>query len=64
MVTYQTMIRLAFEVADSKGASFDGIDDSGRFISELAEYWQSNKSQLKQLTEQQTKRQLDRVVEP
>lgn len=58
------MITLAFDVAKEKGASFDGINDGGRFISELADYWQNNKQQLKQMTESQTRNQLEKVVEP
>lgn len=62
MVTYQTYIRIGFNVAESKGASFEGIDDGGDFISQLAELWNSETGELEQMTETQVRRYLqDRV---
>jgi len=62
MVSYQTMVAIAFDVAKDKGATFDGINQGGQFIADLAEVWQANKQQLKQATEQQTYRILEQVV--
>lgn len=62
MVSYQTFTALAFEVASEKGASYDGITDGGEFIQDIATAWQSNKGQLKQMTEAQARNWLeDRV---
>lgn len=57
------MVKLAFEVAESKGVNFDGIESGGDFISQLGAYWQENKGRLKQMTESQTKSELRKVVE-
>lgn len=62
MVSYQTYTAIAFEIANEKGAQFDGIQDGGQFISQLAQYWRQNKENLKQMTEQQARRQLQSVV--
>jgi len=62
MVSYTTYTRIGFRVAEEKGAQFDGIDDGGRFISELAALWQDEKSELKQMTEEQAERRLNEVV--
>jgi len=64
MVSYQTMIAIAFDVAKQQGATFDGIDDGAEFISALSPVWQQNKQQLKQATEQQTRNILKRIVGP
>lgn len=47
------MVRIAFRIAEQKGASFDGIQDGGRFMSELSDLWQQDKAQIKQMTEDQ-----------
>lgn len=62
MVSYQTYTAIAFEVAERKGAQFDGIQDGGQFISELSDYWQANKAELKQMTERQARQRLNSVV--
>lgn len=62
MVSYQTYTAIAFDIAEGKGAQFDGIQDGGEFISELAAYWNANQ-QLKQMTEKQTRNELQEVVE-
>lgn len=61
MVSYQTYTSIAFDVAEKKGAEFDGIQDGGEFISELAEYWSENE-RLKQMTVQQVRNDLEGVV--
>ena len=62
MVTYQTFTSIAFDVADSKGASFKGIDDGGQFISQVAALWNSNKSEFRQMTEEQARAALNKRV--
>ena len=64
MVSYQRMIAIAFDVAKDAGATFDGIDDGGQFIADLAPVWQQNKQQLKQATEQQTYAILEGIIGP
>jgi len=54
MVSYQEYIAIAFSVAKEKGATFDGIDEGGDFISQAAVVWQQDKERIKQLTEKQT----------
>lgn len=63
MVSWQTLVRLAFEEANRKGATFEGIDKGGQFLGELADYWNNNKDRLKQLTEEQARRELRQVVD-
>jgi len=62
MVSWQTMVSIAFDIADGKGATFDGISDGGQFMSELAELWSQNKQEVKQMTESQARSYLrDRI---
>lgn len=62
MVSYQTLVRLAFDVAKRKGATFDGIDQGGDFIEDIAKVWEQDKERLKQMTEKQARNYLqDRV---
>jgi len=63
MVTWQTLVEIAFDVADGKGATFDGIDEGSDFLTDLSVYWQQNKDRLKQMTRQQARNHLDDVVE-
>jgi len=62
MVTWQTLVEIAFDVADDKGAQFQGISDGGQFMSQLAELWSQNKETWKQYTEQQARQELEEVV--
>lgn len=62
MVSWQTLVRLAFDVAADKGATFDGIDSGGDFLTDLSKVWQADKDRLKQMTEKQVRNYLqDRV---
>jgi hypothetical protein len=63
MVSYQTFTKLAFDVARRKGAQFEGIDEGGDFIEDVAAVWQSNKESLLQMTEQQARNYLQERVE-
>lgn len=63
MVSWQTFVRLGFEVAKGKGAEFDGIEQGGDFIEGLSTLWNSEKDRLKQMTEKQTKNYLQSKVE-
>jgi len=64
MPSWQTFVRLAYEVADEKGAQFEGIEEGGAFISDLSRVWSENKQQIKQMTERQAKDLLYELVEP
>jgi len=63
MVSYQTFVKLAFDEAKAKGASFQGIDEGGDFMTDVAAVWSQNKETYKQLTEQQTRSRLRDMVE-
>lgn len=62
MVSWQTVVRIAFDLADEDGAEFEGIEDGGEFLSQLSTYWQRNKTDLKRMTEQQARRDLSGVI--
>lgn len=62
MVSYQKFVELAFDEAKAKGASFDGIDEGGDFMTDVAAVWSRNKSELKQLTQQQARKRLQEMV--
>jgi len=63
MVSYQAYIAIAFEIAESKGASFNGIEDGGEFMEQLGAYWQENGDEIRQLTHRQTTAKLSEVIE-
>lgn len=63
MVSWQTVVSISFEIAEQKGAQFDGIEDGGEFMSQLSEYWSMNKDDLKQMTEQQAENDLRTVID-
>lgn len=63
MVSWQTFVKIAHDVADEKGAQFAGITEGGAFISDLGDVWSQNKQQYKQMTEAQARKQLERLVE-
>jgi len=59
MVSYQRFVALAFDVARTKGAEFEGIDSGGDFLSDVARLWNSDKERWKQMTERQARNALD-----
>lgn len=62
MVSYQTMIRLGFDVAESK-TTVDGIDEGADLMSGLSTLWNEDKERIKQLTEEQARNYLsDRIT--
>jgi len=63
MVSWQTTVSIAFEIANDKGAQFDGIQDGAEFMTQLSEYWGQNEARLKQLTESQARSDLRDVIE-
>jgi len=63
MVSYQTFVKLAFDVAKRKGGSFDGIEDGGSFMSDLGAVWSNEKETYKQLTEDQARSRLESMIE-
>lgn len=64
MVSWQTFVRLAFEVAESKGIRFAGIQEGGSLMQDLGDYWSENKDTIKQWTEQQARNWLRDNLEP
>jgi len=63
MVSWQTFVEIAFDVAEQKGAQFAGITEGGTFMSELGDLWSSDKEKYKQMTKQQTRRELEQVIQ-
>jgi len=63
MVSYQTFVKIAFDEAKAKGATFQGIDEGGDFMTDVAAVWSENKDTYKQLTEQQTRNRVRDLVE-
>lgn len=63
MVSWQTMVGLAFDIAERKGAQFENISDGGQFMSELSELWAQDKEQIIQMTESQAESYLIERVE-
>ena len=64
MVSWQTFVEIAFDVADDKGAQFAGITEGGAFMSELGDLWSQEKDRYIQMTEQQVRNELQDLVEP
>ena len=62
MVSWQTFVELAFDEAKRKGATFDGIEDGGTFMEQVAAVWQSDKERYKQMTERQARNELSGMV--
>lgn len=63
MVSWQTLVELAFDVADDKGAQFAGISDGGAFLADVAEVWSQDKETWRQYTRKQARRRLEEMVE-
>lgn len=63
MVSYQTLTKLAFEIAEEKGSRPGSLREGGAFVADVAEYWNANKDRLKGLTEEQAREDLRRVVQ-
>jgi hypothetical protein len=64
MVSYQTYTAIAFDIAKDKGAQFDGIEDGGDFISDIAEYWSAETQALTQMTEAQVRADIRPLIQP
>lgn len=62
MVSYQTFVELAFDVAENRNMRFDGIEDGGQFMSQLGAHWRENKQEIKQMTRAQARSHLEGVV--
>jgi hypothetical protein len=62
MVSWQTFVSIAFDVAKGKGATFDGIDEGGDFLTQLSEVWNGDRQELKQMTERQAENYLNEIV--
>lgn len=64
MVSWQTLVSIAFDIAETKGAEFENIDDGGGFLTDLSVVWNADKQRLKQMTEEQARNYLMDKVEP
>jgi len=64
MVSWQTFVEIAFDVAENKGAQFAGITEGGAFMSDLGDVWSSEKDRYVQMTERQVRNELQDLVEP
>lgn len=64
MVSWQTFVEIAFDVADDKGAQFAGITEGGAFMSDLGDLWTEEKERYIQMTKQQVRNELQDLVEP
>lgn len=63
MVTWQKLVEIGFDVAKRKGATFNGIDEGGDFITDLSKVWNNDKEEIKQMTERQAENYLNKLVE-
>jgi len=63
MVSWQRFVSIGFDVAKGKGAQFEGIDQGGDFVEDLAMVWQDDKERYKQMTERQVRNALEGMVE-
>jgi len=63
MVSYQAFVKIAFDEAKRKGATFAGIDEGGDFMTDVAAVWNQKKDEYKPLTEQQVRSRLSEMIE-
>lgn len=64
MVSWQTMVSIAFDIAEQKGAEFENIAEGGAFMSDLSEVWSADQDRIKQMTRQQARDYLRQRVQP
>jgi len=62
MVSWQRFVAIAFDEAKAKGASFDGIDEGGDFMEDVAAVWSADKQRYKQMTEKQARNAISDMV--
>lgn len=64
MVSYQTWTDIAFEVAERKGARFEGLADGGTFVGDVvAPLWNQNKQELSTATMAEARQLAERRIE-
>lgn len=63
MVSWQSFVAIAFDVAEDKGIEFAGINDGASFMSDLGDLWSQEKQRYKQMTKQQTYNDLEEMVQ-
>lgn len=63
MVSWQTFVEIAFDVAENKGAEFEGIAEGGAFMSDLGDLWSAEKERYKQMTKKHARDELQKLVE-
>ena len=62
MVSWQTFVKLSFDEAQRKGAQFEGINEGGDFMEDVAAVWQADKEKYKQMTERQARNDINDMV--
>lgn len=62
MVSWQSFVGIAFDEAKAQGGSFDGIDEGGDFMEDVAAVWQDDKERYKQMTERQVRNAISDMV--
>ena len=64
MVSYQKFTSIAIDVAQSKGAQFNGIADGGTFVGNVVSVlWNQHKDELKGMTIQQARQFAQQHIE-
>jgi len=63
MVSWQTFVSLSFDEAKRKGAQFKNIEEGGDFMQDVAAVWEDDKERYKQMTEQQARNAIKKMVE-
>ena len=63
MVSYQRFTAICYEVAKRKGVQFSGIQDGADFTSQIAQYWNENKAEIKPMTVKQATDLAEEIVE-
>lgn len=61
MVSYQTMIKIGFDVAQNKG-EIDGLSDGGDLMSGLAQLWNDDKEKIAGMTQKQVRSYLQERI--
>jgi len=64
MVSYQKFTSIAIDVAQSKGAQFNGIGDGGTFVGNVVSVlWNQHRDELKGMTIQQARQFAQQHIE-
>lgn len=64
MVSYQKFTSICYKMAKKKGVQFEGISDGAAFTSQIADYWNKNKTDVKPMTVSQATDLAEEIVQP